>query len=97
MQHGFGRLMDAKGTVLHQGTWYEGVFLGADFVLPERPQPVAPLEISAGPANPICSAEGHAYRRRWTGCSYLFCLLGCCYCALMQRTRVCKTCGHRSD
>ncbi len=68
-----------------------------DIELPKVVSPLAAASVLV--IGPICPNDpaGHQYRRKWTVCSYICCLLGCCMCAMYQRKRVCKNCGHRSD
>jgi len=106
---GYGILYSPSGAIIDSGIWQYGELLrrtGGATSSPSPPSSAAPTPVTVAPASftvvasdSTCPAsrQGHAYRKRWTCCSYLLCLLGCCYCALMQRTRVCKHCGHRSD
>lgn len=110
-RHGRGCETNASGDIIRQGVWNDGQFLqasselrAATHALPPALAPTAEpgvqqaFAIHQSTASPCPdSPMGHAYRRKWTCCSCLWCLFGCLLCALAQRKRVCKHCGHRSD
>lgn len=111
-RHGRGCETNAKGDIIRKGVWNDGQFMQASShaaAAPAKAHAPPPSALTAVPvqqafaihqstASPCPNSPmGHSYRRKWTCCSCLWCLFGCLLCALAQRKRVCKHCGHRSD